>query len=112
MQDEHFIQGWTESHTRFSADFDRGLAVLARRFAKREGRADGIRNPYGIPAELDGRHTLSPAAKASLRGIAASVLTAALWVVVMALATPTPGFAATVMTPVASVECLAHPMVA
>ena len=112
MQDEHFIQGWTNGHSRFSKDLDRGLGEIARRLTPRRRRPDGMRNPYGIPTELDSRHALSPAAKASLRGFAASVLTAALWVVVMALATPAPGLAASITTPLVAGECLVHPMVA
>jgi|SRR5436190_3142709 hypothetical protein len=112
MQDEQFMQGWNVAHSRFSADVDRGLGRLVDRFSRRQNAAKRMRNPYGIPTEVDRHVTLSPAAKASLRGLAASVITAALWVVVIALATPAPGLAASPMAPVAAAECLAHPLVA
>jgi hypothetical protein len=88
MQDEHFLRSWTDGHSRFSADLDRALSRLTRR----AGHRKVIGNPYGIPAEAG--PSLSPAARASLRGLGASVLTVVLWVVVLALATPTPGLAA------------------
>src|SRR6478736_5617661 len=96
MQDEYFLKSWTEGHSRFSADLDRRLNHLAGRL----GRRKAIGNPYGIPSET--RPSLSPAARASLRGLGASVLTVALWVVVLALATPAPGLAA---PPTESVAC-------
>jgi len=53
-----------------------------------------IGNAYGFLDKYEGksepRPLLSPAAKASLRGFAASVITLGLWVGVMALATPMP----------------------
>ena len=112
MQDEQFMQSWNAGHSRFSADVDRGLARLVDRVSRRRNDAKNMRNPYGIPTGIDRHVTLSPAAKASLRGLAASVITAALWVVVMALATPAPGLAASPIAPVAAAECLAHPLVA
>jgi hypothetical protein len=96
MQDEHFLRSWNDGHNRFSADLDRGLGhVIGRR-----GHRKIIGNPYGIPSET--RPPLSPAARASLRGLGASVLTVVLWVVVLALATPAPGLAA---SPSASIAC-------
>jgi len=92
MQDQQFMQSWNQGHSRFSADLDRALGHLIEHFPGRKGSRKAIRNPYGIPA-LTGP-SLPPAARASLRGLAASVLTVALWVVVLALATPTPGLAA------------------
>jgi hypothetical protein len=47
-----------------------------------------------LPVEPDARPALPPAAQASLRGLAASVITLALWVIVMLVATPAPGLAA------------------
>jgi len=110
MQDQQFMQGWNDGHGRFSADLDRGLDHLIERFSRRGARRKAIGNPYGIPTESEPRHTLSPAAQASLRGLAASAITVALWVVVMALATPTPGLAASPEGPVASAECIARPL--
>ena len=96
MQDEHFMRSWNFDHRRFSADLDRSLGHLVDRLTLRSKRQKDIGNPYGLPAEVDGQPTLSPAAAASLRGFAATVITAALWIVVMALATPSPGLAASV----------------
>jgi hypothetical protein len=53
-----------------------------------------------------------PPAKASLRGLAASVLTATLWVLVLALATPAPGLAAPGEPPMAACACVAFPPLA
>jgi hypothetical protein len=53
-----------------------------------------IGNAYGFLDKYGGKSApkplLSPAARASLRGLAASVLTFGLWIAVMALATPMP----------------------
>ena len=111
MQDEQFMLVWNKGHSRFSADLDRGLGHLLERFASREKRAKDIRNSYGIPGNV-GRPVLTPAAKASLRGLAASVITAALWVAVMALATPAPGLAATSVAPVAHADRVSHLLLA
>ena len=96
MQDEHFLTSWNNGHSRFSADLDRGLSHLVRRLGHRKIIGD----PYGIPSQVG--PSLSPAARASLRGLGASVLTVVLWVVVLALATPAPGLAA---PPAASDAC-------
>lgn len=48
-------------------------------------------------------------ARASLRGLAASVLTFVLWVTVMVLATPTPGLASPLF---GAAQCSAHPVLA
>ena len=98
MQDEQFSRQWDAGHDRFSADLDRGLGHLLNFFRKRAEERESIGNAYAF---LD-RHAvpatpgpqLSPAARASLRGLAASVVTVALWVSVMLVATPTPGVAA------------------
>ena len=107
MQDEQFMQGWNTGHRRFSADLDRGLARLSERIAGRPRPTKSIRNPYGLPNQLVSPPALSPAARASLRGLAASVLTAALWLVVLALATPAPGLAAP-LVPVADAACASY----
>ena len=112
MQDEHFMQGWNDNHNRFSADLDRGLGRLIDRLPHRARRAEPIGNPYGIPTEAEPRPALSAGAQASLRGFAATVITATLWVVVMVLATPAPGLAASPEAPVANVECIARPLLA
>ena len=92
MQDEHFMQGWTSGHTRFSADLDRGLGVVIDRLSRRKKGRESIRNPYGIPTETG--TSLPASAKASLRGLAATMLTVVLWAVVLMVATPAPGLAA------------------
>ena len=110
MQDEHFMQSWNRGHRQFSADLDRGLTQLVDRLSRRKSRSGAIRDPYGIPAETAA--PLSPAAKASLRGFAASVVTVALWVVVLALATPAPGLAAAGWEPGEACTCIAQPPLA
>lgn len=110
MQDEHFMQSWNDGHSRFSADLDRGLNAVVDRISRRKTDRKAIRNPYGIPAETG--HGLSSGAKASLRGLGATVLTVALWVVVLALATPAPGLAASSWAPVETCECTFHPPLA
>ena len=100
MQDEQFMRSWNDGHDRLSADIDRGFGLLADRLSHRRRGRKAIRNPYGIPSETGS--SLSPAARASLRGLGASLLTVALWVVVLALATPAPGLAA---PPTESVAC-------
>ena len=98
MQDEQFIRQWNAGHDRLSLDLDRGIGKLGRRVAQTRRGHSVIRDIYGIPSHLDGRkHArlgLSPAAQASLRGLAASVITFALWITVMALATPAQSIAA------------------
>lgn len=92
MQDEHFMQDWNHGHRRLSADLDRGLGLLTASFSRSDKARKGIRDPYGIPAgSVD---PIPPRAKASLRGLAATMVTVALWAVVLMVATPTPGLAA------------------
>ena len=86
------MQSWNAGHRQFSADLDRGLGHLVDRLLRREAGRKVLGNPYGVPIETGS--SLSPAARASLRGLGASVATVALWVVVLALATPAPGLAA------------------
>lgn len=52
---------------------------------------------------------MSPIARASLRGFAASVLTFVLWATVMVLATPTPGLASAFYE---AAPCHVHPVLA
>jgi hypothetical protein len=112
MQDEHFMQSWNSSHRRLSADIDRGLARLADRLSGRAKRSRNIGDAYGLPPATERRPALPPAAAASLRGFAATVITAALWVLVMALATPAPGLAASIDSVMTTCACLAHPPLA
>ena len=117
MQDEQFSRQWNAGHDRFSADLDRGLGHLLNFFRKRAEERESIGNAYGF---LD-RHAvpatpgpqLSPAGRASLRGLAASVVTVALWVSVMLVATPAPGLASTLDAPLAQVgTCVDAPVLA
>jgi hypothetical protein len=112
MQDEHFMQSWNSGHRRLSADIDRGLSRLADRLSDRTKRPKDIGDAYGLPSGTERRAALSPAAAASLRGFAATVITATLWVVVMALATPAPGLAASIDSVMAGCACLAYPPLA
>jgi hypothetical protein len=117
MQDQHFIREWTERHAQFSADIDSGLGQLSQAIGhRRESRKD-IGGSYGFldkyaPSE-PAAPVLSPAASASLRGLAASVITFALWVSVMLVATPAPGLASTALAPAPEAgACLAAPILA
>ena len=97
MQDEQFMRQWHRGHDRFSADLDRGLGHLNRQLRKLRQTRKPIGNSYGFLDKYVAPSTptaaLSPTARASLRGLAASVLTFALWVTTMLIATPAPGFA-------------------
>jgi hypothetical protein len=104
MQDEHFMQSWNAGHARFSADLDRGFRQLIGGLSPRGARRKAIRNPYGIPAETGPR--MPPRAKASLRGLAATLFTIALWATVLMVATPAPGLAAAREAPVATCACV------
>ena len=97
MQDEQFLRQWNTRHDRFSADLDRGFGHLSRRLRQRRETRKPIGNSYGFldkyAAPTAPAPALSPAAQASLRGFAASVITVVLWVSVMLVATPAPGLA-------------------
>ena len=117
MQDEQFSRQWDAGHDRFSADLDRGLGHLLNFFRKRGEERESIGNAYAF---LD-RHAvpatpgpqLSPAARASLRGLAASVVTVALWVSVMLVATPAPGLGRRGQTATAqATQCVVSPVLA
>jgi hypothetical protein len=97
MQDEHFLRQWNIRHDRFSADLDRGLGHLGRQLRQRRQTVKPIGNSYAFLDKYAARSApaapLSPTAQASLRGLAASVITVVLWVSVMLVTTPAPGFA-------------------
>ncbi len=117
MQDEHFIRQWNQAHEDFTAGLHDTLNQLGRYQGTRDEDAVTIGSPYDRildrrPVEPS-RPGISPAAQASLRGLAATVITFALWVTVMLVATPTPGLAAPLDAPAApAAECLAHPALA
>jgi hypothetical protein len=98
MQDEQFMRQWNAGRDRFSVDLDRGLGHLNRQLRQRRQTRKPIGNSYGFLDRYAGpapaKATLSSEAQASLRGLAATVLTFALWVTVMAVATPMPLLAA------------------
>ena len=117
MQDEHFIRQWNQVHDEFTGDLHDTLEQIANRRQARGGSAEIIGSPYDRildrrPAEAAARE-LSPVGQASLRGLAASVITLALWVVVMLVATPAPGLASTLDAPLAQVgTCVDAPVLA
>lgn len=98
MQDQHFIRDWNEVHGDFTADLQSTLKGFGRYQRTRDARPTAIGSPYD--SILDRRRVepsagaLSPAANASLRGLAASVITVVFWAAVMLAATPAPGLAA------------------
>lgn len=104
MQDQHFIRDWNDVHGDFTADLHRTLNQIGRYQRKRDGDMMTIGSPYD--RILDKRRVepshpeLSPAANASLRGLAASAITVVLWSAVMLIATPAPGLAAEPGAPV------------
>jgi hypothetical protein len=97
MQDQHFIRDWNEVHGDFTADLHRTLNQLGRYRRTRDRGVTAIGSPYD--RLLDRRRAeptraeLTPAARASLRGLAASAITVVLWSTVMLIATPAPGLA-------------------
>ena len=97
MQDEQFMRLWNAGHDRFSADLDRGLGHILCHFTQRREVRKPIDRSYGFLGKYEtpvpATSALSPAAQASLRGLAASVITFTLWISVMLVATPAPGLA-------------------
>jgi hypothetical protein len=116
MQDELFMRQWNQGHTDFTADLHSTLKQLGRYNRKSDAGA-AIGSPYDRildrrPVEPT-RPALSPAAQASLRGFAASVITLVLWFGVMLVATPSPGFAATLAGPATIASaCIGPPVLA
>ena len=116
MQDEHFIRQWNQGHSDFTADLHGTLKQLGRYQRTRDVTPVVIGSPYDRildrrPVEA-AQPTLSPAAKASLRGLAASVITFGLWITVMLIATPAPGLAATSDAPATVATACAGPVLA
>lgn len=100
MQDQHFIRQWTDGHDDFTADLHQALNQIGR--YQRTRQVD-IGTSYGFLDKYAERRApkpaLSPAAQASLRGLAASVITFLLWITVMIVMTPVPGLAASTDAP-------------
>lgn len=87
MTDEHLMRQWTDAHSDFSADIDRGLLRLGRFLGSRSKRRQAIGNAYAAgscaaPAEPE----MLATARAALAGVLACVATTALLVSVAALA--------------------------
>ena len=108
MQDEHFMRDWVGLHDRASATSHRKPSPLSRTAVDRKSRFS-IGSAYTNRPAADSASGISPVARASLRGLAASVLTFVLWVTVMVLATPTPGLASPLF---GAAQCSAHPVLA
>ena len=114
MQDQHFIRDWTQVHRDFTTDLHDTLNQLGRYQRSRGKDAATIGSPYDRILDRrrvePSRSELSPAAQASLRGLAASVITLVLWVAVMLIATPAPGLAAPVDAAAADAPAYAGPV--
>lgn len=93
MQDEHFMRQWNDGHENFTADLHAMVNALGRYQRTRLSKPRSIGPAYDRRSVSKRAAALPPAARASLRGLAASLLTFTLWIVVMALATPGPGLA-------------------
>src|SRR5690606_13088170 len=108
MQDEHFMRDWVGLHDRASATSHGRPTPLSRTAVDRKSQPS-IGDAYANRPATDRASGISPVARASLRGLAASVLTFILWVTVMVLATPTPGLASSLSE---AAQCSAHPVLA
>ena len=108
MQDEHFIRDWVGARNRFSSGgVSRPQGAVDRDKDSRDGSRI-IRRTYAAPTTSEVPTPLSAAARASLRGVTATVLTFMLWATVMVLATPAPGLA----SPLSEAGCTAQPVLA
>lgn len=87
MQDELLMRDWTALHEDFVAGLRSGRGRPGGRHRAENSSYDTIELAYRLPAG-DPSPRLSPAAQASLRGFAASVVTALLWMTLMTLAIP------------------------
>ena len=116
MQDQHFIRDWNDVHGDFTADLHSTLNQIGRYQRTRDRGVTVIGSPYDRILDRrrvePSRSELSPAAQASLRGLAASVITLVLWVTVMLIATPAPGLAAPVDAAAADAPAYAGPVLA
>ena len=99
MQDEQFMRQWNGVHEEISLKRDRQSSHATRQLRQRQGSCQAIGNAYGFldkyGDKAEPKPLISPAAQASLRGLAASVITFGLWIAVMALAMPMPLLAST-----------------
>ena len=104
MQDEHFIREWTGLHEDFTSDARGPLCAAGQPHRK----ALCTIGPAYAESSEPARPGLSHAAQASLRGLAASAITVVLWVLVMLVATPAPGLAASPEISAQPCACVAH----
>lgn len=99
MFDSLFMRHWEAGPGKFSTHLGRAAVRRLQQGAHRRQPREAIGKPYGFLAKYDDRPATRPVltetAQASLRGLAASVVTFGLWIAVMALATPMPLMAAT-----------------
>ena len=114
MQDQHFYRGWHQDAGDFAADFQQTLNGLGRYRRTRSSDDAAIGSPYDNILDRHrvepARHGLSAATKASLRGLAASVITFALWTAAMLVMTPAPGLASTLDPAAPAVAVCASPV--
>ena len=106
MQDEHFMRQWNEGHRSFSADLHQALNQIGRYRRTRQtdiGSSYGFLDKYAEPQSPS--PALPPRAKASLRGLAATMFTVLLWAVVLMVATPAPGLAASLEASAPTCAC-------
>jgi hypothetical protein len=90
MQDELLMRDWTALHEDFVAGLEGAPGAPGTGRIAMGSNADPIEPAYPLPVG-DQSSRLSPAAQASLRGFAASIVTALLWVTLMTLAMPASG---------------------
>ena len=108
MQDEHFMRDWVGVRARLSPSPTTAANRNTSGSDKDDRRHGSIDRTYVTRRKAEGPARLSIAAQASLRGVAATVLTFVLWATVMVLATPTPGLASSIVEG----ACAAHPVLA
>jgi hypothetical protein len=85
MNDELIMRMWNADHARFSADFSRMLGTVRKTLSRRRGPRAAIEQAYA--GDIPGR-ALHRAGNTLLGGLAAVATTAALFVILTALAAP------------------------
>ena len=105
MQDELLMREWTRIHDDFVAGLHSRRDRPAGSPQTQDLSFDMIEPAYRRQNRAQPRKPragLSPAAQASLRGLAASVVTALLWMSLMTLAVPASGLGSVTVEPVAT----------
>ena len=105
MQDEHFMRDWARWQHRSSHKESSPGQTAVKRTRSDQGNCEVIGGPYAEPPI---RRGMTQVAHASLRGLAATVMTFALWMTVMVLTTPE-GLASPLA---AAADCGASPILA